>query len=64
MLKNKIQLTFLAVGVLLLFIVAGYTGFAIRFLAKNFNQALNGSAVGIQPEIHFRIEEADILRKK
>lgn len=63
MLKDKRQLTFLAIGVLMLTIVVGYSAIAIRFLLKNLNGAFSQKLEGVPAVIRFQIEKAEILKK-
>lgn len=60
---NKRELTFLAIGVLMLLIVIGYSAAAIRFLLKNLNSAFNRGLENVPGTVRFQIERAEALKK-
>lgn len=62
--KNKRDLTFLVIGVLMLLIVLGYLGWAIGFLARQVNSVLDKGSVASQPAPSFEIDKAEILYRK
>lgn len=62
--KNKRELTFLAIGILMLLIVAGYSGYAINFLFKKINMALAGREGAQLNNLRFHFEKAEIILKK
>lgn len=63
-LKNKKELTFLAIGILMLLIVASYSGYAINFLFKKINMALAGREDAQLNNLRFQFEKAEIILKK
>ncbi|MBI3046324.1 MAG: hypothetical protein HYY86_02175 [Candidatus Harrisonbacteria bacterium] len=63
MLKNKRELTFWALGVLMLFIVVGYSGMAIWFLVRNLNAAFNKGIETAPAILRFQLEKAETLKK-
>lgn len=60
---NKPELTFLAIGILMLIIVIGYSAIAIRFLLRNLNSAFSQKLENVPAVIHFQIEKAEILKR-
>lgn len=64
LLKNKRQLTFLGIGILMLIIVVFYVVFAIYFLAKNANRAFSREGLEMPAEaLRFQIGKAEELLK-
>ena len=61
---GKRDLTFLMVGILMLIIVLIYLGWAISFLVKEVNLAINRDSAISQPALNFEIEKAGLLYKK
>ncbi len=63
-LKNKKELTFLAIGILMLLIVVSYSGYAINYLFKRINEALAGEKASQSNILRFQFEKAEIILKK
>jgi len=62
--KNKKELTFLGIGILMLIIVISLAIFLINFLIGNINQALNKNASESPAAVlKFQIEKAQSLLK-
>ena len=62
--RGKRELTFLAVGVLMLFVVAVAVIFAIRFLVANINQSFNSGIGGQESILRFEVERAEAIKKR
>jgi len=62
-LKNKSELTFWAVGVLMLLIVVGYSGVAIWFLVRNLNASFNKGIETAPTILRFHLDKAETLKK-
>ena len=62
--KNKRELTFLAIGILMLVIVASYSGYAINFLFQEINAALSGEKALQLDNLRFQLEKAEIILRK
>ncbi|GEM_PF-5338448 len=62
--KNKRELTFLAIGILMLFIVASYSGYAINFLFHKINAALAGEKAPQLNNLRFQLEKSEVLLRK
>ena len=60
-LKNRKELTFLAIGILMLIIVIFCLVSATRFLARNLNQAFSRDASTIPAALKFQLERAELL---
>jgi len=63
-LRNKKDLTFLAAGVLILFIVVVYAVWVIRFLTDNIGKALNDQSSAAPAPTRFQLEKAEEVLKK
>ena len=62
--KNKKELTFLAIGILMLIIAIFYIVVAIRFLFSNLKQVTDTQAVTNVEPLKFQVEKFEALRKK
>ncbi len=60
--KDKTELTFFGIGILMVLIVAGGVTISIRFLVRNANTALNTEAGSEGAKMQFQIEKAEALR--
>lgn len=61
-LKNKTELTFLGIGILMVLIVIGGVTISIRFLIRNLNTALNTKADAEMTATQFQTEKAKALQ--
>ena len=62
--KNKRELTFFAIGILMLLIVVSYPGYAINFLFKKINDALAGEKISQLNGLRFQLEKAEVILRK
>jgi hypothetical protein len=63
--KNKRELTFLGIGILMLIIVISGITFSIYFLVDNINQMFDKDRIGIPTDIlEFQIEKAEGVLSK
>lgn len=63
-LKNKPELTFFAIGILMVIIVVLATGFAINFLLSNVGNALDKETGVSGSVVRFQIDRAEAIIKK
>lgn len=61
--KNKRELTFWALGVLMLLIVIIYSGVAIGFLVNSLNISFNKGTEVAPNTLRFQLEKAETLKK-
>ncbi|OGY63933.1 MAG: hypothetical protein A3I89_00545 [Candidatus Harrisonbacteria bacterium RIFCSPLOWO2_02_FULL_41_11] len=61
MFKNKRELTFLGIGILMLLIVIIYSAASIRFLVKNLNAALGFGKSNEASALKFQIDKVKEL---
>ncbi len=60
-LKDKRDLTFLAIGILMLFITVAIVSLAINFLIGNLNRAVNTRPEAPAETLRFDIEKAEAI---
>jgi hypothetical protein len=61
-LRDKTELTFLGIGILMVLIVIGGVTISIRFLVRNLNTALNPKLDSEVTATQFQIEKAKALQ--
>lgn len=62
--KNKKELTFLVIGILMLIIVIFYITFGIQFLFSNLKQVTDTQTVTSAEPLKFQVEKFEALQKK
>lgn len=63
-LKNKPELTFFAIGILMVITVVLASGFAINFLLSNVGNALNKETGNGGATARFQIDRAEAILRK
>ncbi len=63
-LKNKNELTFLAIGILMILIVVSMLAWAISFLVSSIGSASDGQGNGQAAVIQFQVDRAEAVLKK
>ncbi len=63
-LKNKNELTFLGIGILMILIVVSTLAWAISFLVTSINSASDGQGNGQDAIIQFQVDRAEAVLKK
>jgi|GEM_PF-2561969 len=62
--KDKTELTFFGIGILMVLIVTAGVTVSIRFLVRNLNTALNPRSDSNAAAMQFQIEKAEALQLK
>ena len=63
-LKNKNELTFFGIGILMILIVVSMMAWAIGFLVNSINGASDGQGNGQGAVIQFQVDRAEAVLKK
>ena len=63
-LKNKNELTFLGIGILMVIIVISMLVWAVSFLAGSIGGAMDRQTVGVKAVIRFQTDRAEAVLKK
>ncbi len=62
--KNKNELTFLGIGILMVIIVVSMLAWAITFLAGSIGSAFDKQGIGTKAVIRFKVDRAEAILKK
>lgn len=62
--KSRRELTFLVIGILMLFMVILVLVFSVRFLTRNLNRVFSKEIPTIPAGLKFELERAEILYEK